>query len=273
MEQESAGLQYKVGMFVGAGMIAIMIAILLLGGDKVLFTKYISIHTRFTEVQGLVPGSIVSLAGIPVGNIKAIEFLPKENKLDVTMKVNQVFQNLLVEGTVAEIHTQGALGDKFIYLAPGTPGNKTLADGVVLASLETDYMKLLTDRQDGVAVVIDLIKDLHTLVASLNANGHSTELMRNMVQVSTQMKTTLSTLDSVLGEFKGNIPENKKLKTALVHLADIMEKVDQGKGTLGLLINDPTVYQNLKAFLGGSPRNKYMKDMIRETIQKSETAP
>jgi phospholipid/cholesterol/gamma-HCH transport system substrate-binding protein len=60
------------------------------------------------------------------------------------------------------------------------------------------------------------------------------------------------------------------LRQALVNLSSILEKIDQGKGTLGQLINDPSVHQSLKSLLGGSPRNRYMKDMIRETIQQSE---
>lgn len=274
MEHQPLGLQYKVGLFIGAGLFAVMIAVLLLGGDKILFTRYVKMHVRFAEVTGLFPGSVVSLAGIPIGNIKAIDFVPGTNKLDVVMKINQEFQPRIVEGTTAEVRTQGALGDKFIYLGPGTTGGRVLADGSTLAAIETDYMKLLTDREDGVARIVDLIKEMHVLVATINGNGRSAEMIRNMAEASGKFKSTLTQLDSLLGELRGQIPENKKLKSAITHLSAIMEKVDQGKGTLGQLINDPSVYQNLKAYLGGgSPRNKYMKDMIRETIQKSEAAP
>lgn len=273
MEQNSFSLQYKVGLFIGSGLLAGMLAILLLGGDKVLFTRYVYIHTRFKEVQGLFPGSVVTLAGVPIGNINSIDFEPNDNKLNVQMKINQIYQGRIVEGTNAEVRTQGALGDKIVYLAPGAPGGKQLGNGAVIEGVDTDYIKLLTDREDGVAKIIDLIKEMHILMASLNANGRSGEIMRNLADASGKFKTTMTSLDSLLGELKGQIPENKKLKSALMHLSEIMEKIDHGKGTLGQLVNDPTVYQNLKAYLGGSPRNKYMKEMIRETIQKSETSP
>jgi phospholipid/cholesterol/gamma-HCH transport system substrate-binding protein len=273
MEQQSLGLQYKVGLFIGAGLFAVMISILALGGDKVLFTRYFELHVRFQEVQGLFPGSIVSLAGVPVGNIKAIDFVPSENKLDVVMKINSVYKNRLVEGTNGEVRTQGALGDKYIYLSPGTPGGKPLRNRAIIEGIENDYMKLLTDREDGVARVIDLIKEMQTLVANLNANGRSAEMMRNMTEASATMKKTMASFDMLLNDLHGNIPENKKLKAALISFANILEKIDQGKGTLGQLINDPSVHQSLKTYLGGSPRNRYMKDMIRETIQKSDSKP
>lgn len=273
MENQPLNLQYKVGLFIGSGLAAVMATILLFGGNKVLFTSYLHLHARFAEVQGLFPGSVVSLAGVPVGNIESIEFLPSDTKLDVVMKINREFEARLLEGTTAEVRTQGALGDKYIYLAPGKPGGKPLAEGATLESVETDYMKMLTDREDGAARVIDLIKEMHVLVANLNQNGRSAAMMRNLADGSEKLKSTLVQLDALLGDVRSQIPENRKLRSALIHLSEIMEKIDQGKGSLGLLINDPSLYQNLKSYLGGSPRNRYMKDMIRETIQKSESTP
>ncbi len=270
MEQHSLRLQYRVGLFIGTGLFVIMMSILLLGGDKIFFTKYVALHIRFDEVQGLFPGSVVSLAGVQVGNVKTIRFIEKESRLDIEMKIDAIYRNRLVAGTKGEIKTQGALGDKFIYLTPGPLDGKLLANGSIIEGDDTDYMKLLTSREDGAARIIDLIKDTQVLIASINGNGKAAELMRNMADASGKLKSTMTELSTLTASINANIPENKKIKSAMISLASILEKVDQGKGTLGLLINDPSVYQSLKAFAGGSPRNRYMKDVIRETIQKSE---
>lgn len=265
-------LEYKVGLFIAIGLVALLASILMFGGSKAVFTRYVDIKARFTEVQGLFPGSVVSLAGVPVGNVKDIEFVPSENKLEITMKINAIYADRLVQGTTAEVRTQGALGDKYVYLSPGATTSAKLKDGAILESVESDLLKMLTSREDGVARVIDLIKEMHVLVASLNQNGQTAVMMKNMAESSVKFKSTLTQLDALLGDLRGEIPENKKLKGALVSLASILEKVDQGKGSLGQLINDPSVHQSLKAFLGGSPRNRYMKDMIRETLQQSEAS-
>jgi phospholipid/cholesterol/gamma-HCH transport system substrate-binding protein len=247
-----------------------MIAILLLGGDKAFLTRYTSLRAEFSEVQGLFPGSVVSLAGIRVGNVEKITFVPGTNKLETTLRINREFEDRLVEGTTAEIKTQGALGDKYVYLNPGPAGGKRLEPGTKVEAIETDFMKMLTSREDGVARVVDLIKDLHILVASINAGGKTGEMISNMADASVKFKKTIAQLDLLVSDLRGEIPENKKLRQAIVSLSSILEKVDQGKGTLGALINDPSVHQSLKALLGGSPRNRYMKDMIRETIQQNE---
>jgi phospholipid/cholesterol/gamma-HCH transport system substrate-binding protein len=273
VEHNSLKLEYKVGLFIGIGLILMMTSILMLGGDKVLFTRYDYLRARFTDVQGLFPGSVVSLAGIPIGNVKDIEFVPSENKLEITMKINHVYHDRLVEGVVAEVKTQGALGDRYVYLNPGPTGAKELPNDSLVTSNETDFMKMLTSRQDGVARVIDLIEHLDEMVSNINSNGQAGSLVKNASEAALKFKSTLGQLDSLLGDLRGEIPQNRKLSKAVTSLADILEKVDQGKGTLGLLVNDPSVAQSLKAFLGGSPRNRYMKDMIRETIQKSESKP
>ncbi len=270
MESQKRGLEYKVGIFIAAGLLAAMIAILLLGGDKVFFTKYLTLRTKFSEVSGLFPGSVVSLAGLPVGNVDSIDFAPAENKLELRLKINTVYQNRILDGTVAEVRTQGALGDKFIYLVPGPTGGRVLSNNDEIRAVETDYMKLLTDREDGVARVVDLIKELHVFVASINQGGQTGIMMKNMGEASAKLKSTLTQLDGLLAEVRGNIPENKKLQKSLISLANVLEKIDKGQGTLGQLINDPSVHQSLKNFLGGSPRNQYMKGMIRETIEKAE---
>lgn len=270
MESHPINLQYKVGLFISAGLLIFMVSILLLGGDKAFFTRYIRLNAHFSEVQGLFPGSVVSLAGMPVGNVESIDFLPDQNTLNVVLKINQKFHNKLVEGTTAEIRTQGALGDKFIYLKPGDPRGKPLDDQALIEGIETDFMKMITDREDGAARIIDLIKEMHILVASLNSNGRAAQMAHNLSDAAKKLNSTLTSLDKLLVEVRDQIPENKKLRNALVRLSNIMEKIDDGKGTLGQLINDPSVHQNLKAFLGGSPRNNYMKSIIRETIQKSD---
>jgi phospholipid/cholesterol/gamma-HCH transport system substrate-binding protein len=268
MEHSTNRLEYKVGIFIALGLVGVMVTILLLGADKTFFTKYVHLKANFTEVTGLFPGSVVSLAGVPVGNVESIDFVSSENKLELTMKIDAKFSPRLVKGTIAEIRTQGALGDKYVYLLPGDPKSGPLEDNSVVEVNEQDLMKMLTSREDGVARVIDLIKEVHVLVASLNHNGQAGTMMKNMSEASVTLKSTLAQVNSLLSDLRGELPQNNKLKQSVASLASILEKIDQGKGTLGQLINDPAVHQSLKSFLGTSPRNTYMKNMLRESLQK-----
>jgi phospholipid/cholesterol/gamma-HCH transport system substrate-binding protein len=271
MENATAKTQYKVGIFVGVGLIVLMVSILVLGGDKAFFTRYVYLHTEMEQVQGLFPGSIVSLSGIPVGNVDQIEFVPGENRLRIVLRVARQFLPRIRKGSTAEVRTQGALGDKFVYITPGPLGGEQVADGgSIEANASSDFFDKLTSKEDGVGRVLDLIKEMHQLVATLNADNRIGQTADNIRAMSAQMRVTMMKIDQLVGNLNSQVGDDQQLKTALKSLASVMQKIDSGKGTLGALVNDPSLHQNLKAFLGGSQRSGYMKDIVRESIKQSE---
>ncbi len=46
--------------------------------------------------------------------------------------------------------------------------------------------------------------------------------------------------------------------------------IEDGSGTLGLLANDPVLYEEMRALVGGAQRNKLLRAYIRQTIKKTE---
>ena len=63
--------QVRVGFFVVIGLIIATASIFIVGGEGFM-KKHIEIYADFESVQGLNEGSVVSLAGIKVGNIKGL---------------------------------------------------------------------------------------------------------------------------------------------------------------------------------------------------------
>ncbi len=271
MEQGSKKFEYKVGAFVAFGLLGIMISILALGGKSMVLTKYVYYNTEFSEVSGLFIGSVISLQGLPIGNVKNIGFSQKANRLSILLAVDSKFADRIKKGTSAEIRTQGALGDKYIFLNPGEALAQTLPSGSSIDSSESgDLIKMITDKDQGIAQVFDLIKEIRLLVSALNSQGRPAKLMENVTDTTAQLKVTMKTLDVLLKDLHNEIPKNQKLNQAVTDLASIMQKIDKGQGTLGALINDPSLHQSLKALLGGSQRQSYIKNVLKETIQKSK---
>jgi phospholipid/cholesterol/gamma-HCH transport system substrate-binding protein len=56
------------------------------------------------------------------------------------------------------------------------------------------------------------------------------------------------------------------LRAAMANLKEITGKVEAGEGTIGGLIQDPTVYENLAAFLEGAQRSVLLRALIRAAI-------
>jgi hypothetical protein len=56
------------------------------------------------------------------------------------------------------------------------------------------------------------------------------------------------------------------LRVAMANLRQITAQVESGQGTIGGLLQDPTVYENLAAFLEGAQRSLLLRALIRSAI-------
>lgn len=56
------------------------------------------------------------------------------------------------------------------------------------------------------------------------------------------------------------------LRVAMANLRQITERVEAGEGTVGGLLTDPTVYENLAAFLEGAQRSVLLRALIRAAV-------
>src|SRR5262249_54960946 len=63
------------------------------------------------------------------------------------------------------------------------------------------------------------------------------------------------------------------LRVAMANLRDITTKVESGEGTIGGLLQDPTVYENLAAFLEGAQRSVLLRALIRAAIGRGRSPP
>ena len=52
----------------------------------------------------------------------------------------------------------------------------------------------------------------------------------------------------------------------MANLRAISDRLKTGDGTVGALLEDPTVYENLVQFLEGSRRSFLLRSLIRSTI-------
>ncbi len=60
----------------------------------------------------------------------------------------------------------------------------------------------------------------------------------------------------------------KELEGAAVSLRGITDAVNGGEGTMGLLVRDPQLYEDLRVLLGGAQRNALLRAYIRATVEK-----
>ena len=269
--ESNVSTQMKVGIFIAVGTMLILGSIFFLGADKALFTTYIRIHAHFEQVQGLSEGSVVSLSGVTVGNVEKIEFLSEKNALDVKMRINENFIHKIRQGSEVEIRTQGALGDKFVFIIPSDIKGEVVKEGDVLeVAKASDLFGIIGERGKEADKLFDIIDELHKITKSVNAENRLGKIMGNLETASTNLNKTSKEAQAFVAQINEK-DGGGKLSKSIDKLDSILTKIDKGQGTLGALINDPSVHNQLKSMLGGpASRKNNIKTLLRTSIEKEE---
>ncbi len=257
--ESNVGIERKVGIFVLGGILILIIVIFALGGDRAFFRSYEKMKILLQETSGLGVGAVVQISGLPAGNVVGIDFDPETGKLAVSLKIDKRYAVKITHGSTASIRTQGALGDKFVMITPGPSNNEPLVEGGIIPSEEdSDLLSTLGKSGGQVEKVFEILERINVVSKQLEQGGFGS----NIAEATKNLNHSMKNLDELLA--------GKRMGKALDHFGSILEKIDTGQGTLGGLINDPTVHEDLKSILGGAKRSNLLKYLIRQTIQKSE---
>ena len=114
-------------------LLATMIGVFMVGQRANLFRKKFPYSTHFETAAGLVPGNVVMLNGVVVGNVLEVNLSgdPADRTVNVKYDVVRRWAPMLRKGTRASIKTRGLLGDKYIELAGGLAGFFPLDGGQI----------------------------------------------------------------------------------------------------------------------------------------------
>lgn len=112
-------IEIWVGVFVAAGlaalfMLAMQVSNLTVVGDD----KGYTISARFENVSGLKVRSPVTMAGVRIGRVTAIDFDPQTFQAVVSMRIGAAYDQLPVD-TSAAVLTSGLVGEKYVGLDAG----------------------------------------------------------------------------------------------------------------------------------------------------------
>jgi phospholipid/cholesterol/gamma-HCH transport system substrate-binding protein len=108
--------------------------------------------------------------------------------------------------------------------------------------------------------------EIHKFTRTLNAGNRSEIIMRNFSEASQDLRTTTQDARQIIADLKAE--DSKKLSSAVEKLDRILTKIDRGEGTLGGLINDPSLHESLKSLVGVPDKKKSIKSLIRSSIEK-----
>jgi len=265
-------LHYKqataVGGLVLAAVIAFLVGTVWLQGRSIGGGDLYTI--RFTDVGSLKRGSGVRVSGVQVGEVERIDF---RGVGDVAVRMNLSDKRVApMADATAEIESIGIIGDVVLDYHPGK-STEPLAEGAEIPGVMAGGLAALGEGlagkaeglMDSLAVVIGqrLSDDLHrTITASGRmfelladtTSGPMGELTRSLASMrnltarmdstlaSPAFRGTLTNLDSTTASFNRMA---RQLATTTARLDTLLLNINGGKGTLGKLATDSTLYQGL----------------------------
>jgi phospholipid/cholesterol/gamma-HCH transport system substrate-binding protein len=142
----------------------------------------------------------------------------------------------------------------------GDKGGETLASSVasvgdILSEIQHGdglLHSLIYDEYEGEGIK-SIEKSLATFEGILDEIATGNGLLHSLVyEPLTEQDVVLEVLD------------------AGARLNSILAKIDTGEGTLGLLLNDPSLYEDLKQLVGGAERSTLVKTLIQMSGSQNE---
>jgi phospholipid/cholesterol/gamma-HCH transport system substrate-binding protein len=209
--------EQRIGLFFIVGMILLFIAIELTLGVALLHRRY-PLYATFRDVQGLDVGADVRLAGIKAGRVSGMQI--EDDRVRVALAIDAGL--VVKKDSIAKLDFRALSGERFVALTLGTPTAESAQPG---DTLEGETPASFADVVDQLATVADSVNDL---VANLN--DHAGRLLAGLADLVEENRTAL-----------GSVAEN---------MASITGKLDRGTGTLGLLLNDPQLYERVNETMG-----------------------
>jgi phospholipid/cholesterol/gamma-HCH transport system substrate-binding protein len=108
------------------------------------------LHTSFQNAGGLIAGSEVRLAGVPIGTVHRVHFDkdPKVRRVDVELTVRADEIERIRADSVARVTSKGLLGDSIIDITVGSPEEAPLKSGDAVDSAEPAGLAQIFDGLD-----------------------------------------------------------------------------------------------------------------------------
>ncbi len=243
-------------------------------------SKGYPLYAKFPWSSGLKQGQPVLLAGVNVGYVDEVD-LRTDGTVLTTFRVGKQYK--VPRGTVATVVANGIFGDMAIALTPKAPNPASIPAGdTVPVGPSAPGIAQITGKADSIATsvnamttalnkqlieaggVADLRKTLATsnqmmlnmnrLVLQFSAVAAEQNRQLTMTQASLRRATSgvdSAKIDSTLTNLRSTSANMAQLtsdfRSTSMKLDSILVKMNSGNGSVGLALNDPGAYNDLRS--------------------------
>ena len=271
--------EIKAAFFVLSTILLFIFGFNYLKGSSIL-DKQKTIYAVYDEVDGLLVGANVMINGLSIGNVTELDFLPNSTKILVTLKVKDKL-NFSSKST-ASIYETGVLGGLAISIEPVFERESIVKTGDTLMSSVRPGLTELINRQieplsrqlqstitsvdsifTGASNVLnrqtqeEIKESISVLTSAIKAiNSSSLIIEETLASKSTQINNTLDNFEKISSNLS-NVSDElnsfgltsllSNLEVSVDGISSIVDKLESDNSTLGKLINEDEVYNNLNS--------------------------
>ena len=258
-----AWAQLRVGILVIISLTVFAVAIFFISGQMGFLTRRYTIKAYLPSASDLREGASVRLAGIVVGNVSKIRISPymdPQRAVELELKIARKYQKEIRADSVGTVETVGLLGDSYVDISRGTPGQEVVAEGGAIKTAEkidiTAVVRNSNDVNLNLRALSSKLDDITEQVQS--GKGTMGKLLYDQALYNKMSATTGSMQGMVdrmqrgegtLGKLMADETLYNRTVATIDRLNQVLDDVQHGNGTLAKFISDPAVYNNLNRLM------------------------
>lgn len=267
--------EIKIALVAIVGILILYFGINFLKGMN-LFSTNNTYFITFDDIQGLGASTPIYADGYKVGTVDGLEYDYKENG-PIKVKVDIIKDLRIPQGSKAEI-VKDLMGNLQVnLLLANNPRERVEPGGIIPGAVNGGMMDKAASL---VPVVEKMLPKLDSILTSVNAlladpalaaSLHNVETITSNLTVSTRELNTLMAglnkqVPGMIGKANGVLDNTNRLTANLASLDvqgilnkvnqtlesahQFTEKLNSNQGSLGLLMNDTKLYDNLTSTMG-----------------------
>lgn len=273
--------EVKVGLTVFLALIVAIIGFRFMR-DIPIFSRSMVVTAEFEKADGIASGSLVYVKGVRVGSVRSVN-LTEDFQVNVNMALDTELP--IPEESVAVLTSLSIVEGKSIVIELGSSGNYIESGDKIEGRYAESMMEVIGEKGTEIGDdVSGTLSELNAFLQQLNSTlDDSTrenidrtvegamktatslsEVLENkqndiedaisagsamLQQLDTLSRDARPRVDSLMVALEKNLQDLEKLQTrmesATANLDQILEKINNGEGTLGRLVNDSSMYENV----------------------------